>query len=77
MFLIYGKKDCSLCDSAKTLISMQKYEWEYKELGKDYELDELLALLPQPPRAFPQIFMNGTYIGSFNELGFLLKSKKS
>ena len=73
MFTIYGKKDCSLCESAKTLISMQKYEYEYKELDKDYTLDELINILPIPPRTFPQIFNDGVYIGTFAELGKLFK----
>ena len=73
MFIIYGKIDCSQCQTAKSLLNMQKMDFEYKVLDVDYKLEDLLELTPAPPRSFPVIFNDDVYIGGFNDLVKLFK----
>ena len=76
MYIVYGKDGCSACLQACHLLVMKGEDLEYKKLGKDYDVEELLAVTDsmglQRPRTFPQIFVvNGDemeYIGGFDNL---------
>lgn len=67
MIVIYGKPDCTFCEQAKLLLDSQNIGYEYKELGRDFNTEELLKLNPDA-RSLPQIFDNGRLIGGFSDL---------
>jgi len=67
MIVIYGKPDCVYCENAKGLLNSHNIDYEYKELGKDYTIEELLELNPNA-RTAPQIFDNGRLVGGFDDL---------
>ena len=72
MYTIYSKPNCSFCLQAKQLLEQNKLEFEYKNLGTHYNLDELMTLSPDA-KSFPQIFVvdengNKELIGGFNNL---------
>ena len=55
MIKIYGKEDCPFCDRAKQLCSSKEISFRYYQLGQDYEIRELMELVPTA-RTMPQIF---------------------
>lgn len=66
MITIYGKPQCPFCDKAKNLCEQRGYEYEYKTLGKDYQVEELLETFPGA-KTVPQIIINSQKVGGFND----------
>ena len=70
---IFGKTDCIHCEKAKILCSQKGIDFDYHELGKDFEMDHILERFPGA-RTFPQIIVDGKHIGGFDDLeAFLIK----
>ena len=67
MIVIYGKPQCPFCDSAKALCEARNLEYTYKQLGVDFNREEVLELFPGA-RTFPQIKVGETSIGGFDKL---------
>lgn len=67
MIEIYGKPMCPFCDKAKAFCEMNKLKYKYFSLGTDYTKEELLEQFPGA-RTVPQIVVNGTKIGGFENL---------
>jgi glutaredoxin len=67
MITIYGKPQCPYCDKAKALCEQRGYKYEYKTLGKDYQIEELLETFPGA-KTVPQIIINDTKIGGYDKL---------
>ena len=65
MIVIYGKPQCPFCDSAKALCEARNLEYTYKQLGVDFNREEVLELFPGA-RTFPQIKVNGKSIGGYD-----------
>lgn len=56
-FLVYGSTGCSNCDTVKKLLNDKNKPFIYKVFGRDYEIDELMEILPVPSRSMPQVFV--------------------
>lgn len=67
MIEIYGKPHCPFCEKAKNLCDRMKLEYVYKSMGTDFTREELLETFPAA-RTVPQIIINGTKIGGYDEL---------
>ena len=67
MIEIWGKPACPSCTKAKQFCETRKYKYEYKELGIDFEREQVFEVFPQA-RTFPQIIINGKKIGGFEDL---------
>ncbi len=70
--IVYSKPSCPNCVKAKKLLDDRELTYVVKELGEDIQPQELFDLfeakgLPQP-RTAPQIFLQGTYIGGYDQL---------
>ena len=74
MYTIYSKPNCSFCLQAKQLLTMDKLEFEYKQLGTHYSLQEFMELFPNA-RTFPMIVKYGEVIGGYNDLCEYLKQQ--
>jgi len=72
MIEIYGKPACPFCDRAKALCESRQLKYSYYELGKDFTRDEIVERFPNA-RTFPQILVQGTAIGGFDQLGVYLE----
>jgi glutaredoxin len=72
MIIIWGKAQCSHCESAKRLFDNRELEYEYRQLGIDFEREEVLEMFPGA-RTFPQIVVNGLKIGGYDQLGTYLE----
>lgn len=67
MITIYGKDNCTFCEQAKRLCDMKGLTYEYKKVGVDLTKEQLEEICPVPVRTVPQIFIDGTYVGGFQE----------
>ena len=82
---IYGKANCKSCDEAKQLCVNKSVEYEYKQMGKDFELLEMYYIAPRNHKSFPMITKlvkyDGVemeeYIGGLTELKEVLATKYS
>ena len=72
MIMIWGKPQCPFCDKAKRLLDSREIAYEYKQLGVDFEREDVLAEFPEA-RTFPQIVINGLKIGGYDQLGTYLE----
>ena len=69
---IYGKANCKSCDEAKQLCDNKSVEYEYKQMGKDFELLEMYSIAPRNHKSFPMVAKNGNYIGTLQDLKLYL-----
>jgi glutaredoxin len=67
MIIIYGKTQCPYCDMAKNMCEQKGIDYEYKQLGTDFDRNEMLETFPGA-RTFPQIIVDGNKIGGYTEL---------
>jgi len=67
MIEIWGKPACPSCTKAKQLCEVRKYDYTYKELGKDFDRDTVLETFPGA-RTFPQIIVGGTKVGGYEQM---------
>ena len=72
MIIIWGKPQCPHCESAKRMLDSRDIDYEYKQLGVDFEREDVLAEFPEA-RTFPQIVINGLKIGGYDQLGTYLE----
>lgn len=72
MIYIWGKPQCGFCEAAKRLLDSREIQYEYKQLGVDFEREDILAEFPEA-RTFPQIVINGLKIGGYDQLGTYLE----
>ena len=66
MIQIWGKPSCPSCTKAKMLCENNQFDFEYLELGKDFEREAVLAEFPEA-RTFPQIVVNGLKVGGYEQ----------
>ena len=69
---IFGKPDCIHCEKAKFLCKQKEIEFTYQELGKDFEMGFILEKFPGA-KTFPQIIVDGEYVGGYDDLSVFLK----
>lgn len=74
--IIYSKDFCPYCDRAKQLLDHKKAPYTVIRVDLDPEkLSEMLEL-SGGRRTVPQIFINGTHIGGFDDLAALDQAGK-
>ncbi len=73
-YTIFGKTNCPSCKQAKQLLESKELEFEYKQLGTDFELLEMYEIAPRTHKAFPMIAKDGKYLGGLPELKSLLSN---
>ena len=72
MIIIWGKPQCPHCEAAKRMLDAREIQYEYKQLGVDFEREQVLEEFPEA-RTFPQIVVNGQKIGGYDKLGTYLE----
>ena len=68
MITVYSKPQCPYCDKAKHLLTSLGLQYEEKVVTKDLSIDELFKALGKQVKTIPQIVMDDTHIGGYNEL---------
>jgi glutaredoxin len=66
MIEIWGKTQCPHCEKAKQICEMRGLAYTYKQLGVDFEREQVLEEFPGA-RTFPQIKVNGDNIGGCDQ----------
>ena len=66
MIEIYGRDNCGYCDRAIALAERLQVDFTYKKLDTDFTREQLLEQFPNA-KTFPQIRINGNYIGGYTE----------
>tara|TARA_Y100000356_G_scaffold134917_1_gene145626 strand:- start:1535 stop:1762 length:228 start_codon:yes stop_codon:yes gene_type:complete len=69
--VIYGKTQCPYCVKAKMVCEQRGFDYEYYEMGTDFQLDFILLKFPGA-KTFPQIIVDGTHVGGYTEMMELL-----
>ena len=65
--VVWSKYHCAFCDQAKALLKSKDIPFEEKKIGDGYTKEELLESVPTA-RTVPQIFLDGKYVGGFDDL---------
>lgn len=65
--IVYSKDNCPYCVRAKMLLDNYSIKYEEKKIGVDVTREELLEACPNA-RTAPQIVINGTPIGGYEQL---------
>lgn len=66
---LYGKEWCSYCNRAKDLLTEKNQDYIYHDVEKvEWELMEMRKKTPPGTTSVPQIFIDGTYIGGYDQL---------
>ncbi len=77
--LVYSKENCIFCDQAIALLEKHNIDTTKLILGEDYELGDLLLLVPNA-KSVPQIFFaegnDWKPIGGYNALVQYLNSQE-
>lgn len=71
--VIWSKTTCSYCDLAKDLFNEQGIAFEERIIGQDWTKDQLLEVVPDA-KTVPQIFIEGTHVGGYDDLKSYLGS---
>jgi glutaredoxin 3 len=66
--IVWSKDQCPYCVQAKSLLESKGIEYEERNIMHGtYTKEQLLEAVPTA-RTLPQIFLDDTYVGGFNEL---------
>ena len=70
--VVWSSVGCAWCDKAKTLLKSKGIAYEEKLIGSVYKKEDLLEAVPGA-RSVPQIFLDGEYVGGFDQLAIRLR----
>ena len=65
---IYSTAICPYCHAAKNLLRSKGLEWRELRIDLDPEARKAMAERTRGARTVPQIFINGTLVGGFDQL---------
>lgn len=65
--IIWSQPNCSYCKMAKQYLLAKGYTYIEKMIGENYTKKDLLEAVPTA-KTVPQIFIDGEYIGGYQEL---------
>jgi len=73
--IIYSTNFCPYCVAAKNLLKSKQLE--YTEIRVDKNLEQRNLMMKKSGRtSVPQIFINGTHVGGFDDLNALVRNNK-
>lgn len=67
MNIVWTKPGCPFCEMAKNLLTQKGIHFEERNIGGGWTRDQLLESVPSA-KTVPQIFLNDTYIGTYEDL---------
>jgi glutaredoxin 3 len=65
--VVWSKYHCPYCEQAVAVLKQRGIPFEERKIGDGFTKEELLEAVPNA-RSVPQIVINGTSIGGYNEL---------
>jgi glutaredoxin len=73
--IVWSKDQCPYCINAKKLLEQKGYGIEERKIGGGYTKQQLIEAVPLA-RTVPQIFLDGEYIGGYDQLKeYFIKSQ--
>ena len=69
---IWGKPACPYCEKAKALSRQEGLNYVYHQLDEDFTIEELKEKFPNA-KTFPQITVDGKYIGGYMDYRIFIK----
>lgn len=86
MFEVFSKPNCTYCVQAKRLLESQGEDFtviniaegsiEDQTLARERLIDRVVNATGTTPRTMPQIFVDENYVGGYDELAALMKSRE-
>ncbi len=73
--IVYSSSMCPYCVAAKNLLKSKQLEFTEVRVDKDSEQRSLM-MKKSGRTSVPQIFINGTHVGGFDELNALARANK-
>jgi len=73
--VVWSKPACPFCVKAKNLLKNKGIEYEEKNIAEGYKIEDLMALVPNA-RTMPQVWLDGEYLGGYDQLEAKLKEIK-
>jgi glutaredoxin 3 len=65
--IVWSKDACPFCVQAKALLESRGIEYEERNVSQDWTKQQLLEAVPTA-RTLPQIFLDDSHVGGFQEL---------
>lgn len=65
--IIWTSPTCAYCTNAKNELKKRNITYEERIIGAGWTKDQLLEVVPNA-RTVPQIFIDGIYVGGYNDL---------
>lgn len=65
--IVWSKENCPYCVQAKRLLEGSNIQFEERKIGDGWTKEQLLDMVPEA-RTVPQIFLNGRYVGGYDDL---------
>jgi len=75
MVEVYSKDNCAFCTKAKALLETRHMEFIERKIGVDVTREQLLEIAPLA-RTVPQIVIDGTVIGGYDQLAQYIKGSE-
>lgn len=72
--IVWSKPACPYCVMAEKLLTNKGYEVEERKLGFGWNREQLFEAVPNV-KTVPQIFIDGEYVGGYDDLVKFFKSK--
>lgn len=73
-FVVWSKNSCLQCQQAKALLKQKGYTYEERNIDQGYTKEQFFEANPGA-RSFPQVWLDSTLIGGYNDLVNYLKQK--
>ena len=74
--VMWSKPGCPYCVMAEKLLHDKGYEVDERKLGFGWNREQLIEAVPMA-RTVPQIFLDGEYIGGYDDLVKHFKAKET
>lgn len=65
--IIWSKSGCPYCVMAEKLLRLKGYDIDERKIGFGWNREQLLEVVPNA-RTVPQIFLDGEYVGGYDDL---------
>lgn len=72
MYEVFGKANCQACKEAVKLLENAGEDFVYKQLFRDFTLNEFYDIAPESHKTFPMVAKDGKYLGTLLDLKPLL-----
>ncbi len=67
--IVWSKNNCIYCSKTKAILDQKGVSYEERNVeGPDWIPEQFFETVPAGTRTFPQIYIDGKYIGSYDNM---------